>query len=56
MAEDGAWPSDGGDLVKVVEREVEEVRLEWEESRAAVCQHQTTIADMTVKLVSVHSN
>ena len=55
MPEDGAWPSGGGgDLVKVVEREVEEVRLEWEESRAAVCRHQTTITDMTVKLVSMH--
>ena len=48
---EGVWPSEGVDLVKLVEREVEEVRLEWEESQEAVCRHQTTITKLTVRLV-----
>lgn len=49
---DGVWPSDSGELVKVVEREVEEVRMEWAESRAAITHHQTIITKMTGRLVS----
>ena len=54
LAEEGAWPSESSELVKMVEREVEEVRVEWEESREAVCRHQTIITEMTVRLVSPH--
>ena len=53
--EEGAWPSEGGELVKVVEREVEEVRVEWEESREAVSCLQTTVTEMTAQLVGLGS-
>ena len=47
------WSSDSGELVKVVEKEVEEVRVEWEESRAVVSRLQTTVTEMTARLVSL---
>ena len=46
------WPSDSGELVRVVEREVEEVRVEWAESQAAITRHLTIISEMTGRLVS----
>ena len=50
---EGVGSCDSGELVRVVEREVEEVRVEWEESRAAVTRLQTTVTQMTAKLVSI---
>ena len=47
------WSSDSGELVKVVEKGVEEVRVEWEESRTVVSQLQTTVTEMTARLVSL---
>ena len=53
VVEEGVGSGDGGELVRVVEREVEEVRVEWEESRAAVSHLQTTVTEMTARLVSL---
>ena len=53
MEDQGVWSSDSGELVKVVEKEVEEVRVEWEESRTVVSQLQTTVTEMTARLVSL---
>ena len=47
------WPSESGEMVRLVEREVEEVKIEWAESRAAVSQLQTTVTEMTGKLVGL---
>ena len=39
--------------MRVVEKEVEEVRVEWEASRVAIHRHQTTVTEMTLRMVSL---
>ena len=42
--------------MKVVQREVEEVKVEWEESQVAISHLQSTVTEMTDRLVSLGSN